>query len=75
MGVSFGAVVALTKAYSDERIKAIVSIVGLSNCKENFSRKPNNLEELFILKMLKLSGLNQIFYLKKTTRLCHLNLL
>jgi predicted alpha/beta-fold hydrolase len=56
MGMSFGAVVALTKAYSDERIKAILSVVGLSNCKENFSRKPKNLKERFVLKMLHVSG-------------------
>jgi predicted alpha/beta-fold hydrolase len=56
MGMSFGAIVALTVAYSDERIKAIISIVGLSNCKENFSRKPKNLEERVILKMLHFKG-------------------
>jgi predicted alpha/beta-fold hydrolase len=56
IGFSFGAVVALTKAYSDERIKAIVSIVGLSNCKKNFSRKPKDLKETMGLKMLDLAG-------------------
>jgi len=56
MGMSFGAVVALTIAYSDERIKAIASVVGLSNCKENFSRKPKNLKERLILKMLHFKG-------------------
>ena len=56
IGMSFGAMVALTIAYNDERIKAIASIVGLSNCKENFSRKPKNLKERIVLKMLNFSG-------------------
>lgn len=58
-GMSFGAIVALTVAYSDERIRAIASVVGLSNCKGNFSRKPKNLEERMILKMLHFKGVKQ----------------
>lgn len=56
IGMSFGAMVALTIAYNDERIKAIASIAGLSNCKENFSRKPKNLKERIVFKMLHFNG-------------------
>jgi hypothetical protein len=59
MGMSFGAVVALTKAYPDERIKAIVSIVGLNNVKENFGRKPRNAGEWMALHILPLTGVRQ----------------
>jgi predicted acyl esterase len=59
MGISFGAVVALTKAYADERLKAIVSIVGLNNVKENFGRKPKNVGEWIVLNILHLSGVKQ----------------
>jgi pimeloyl-ACP methyl ester carboxylesterase len=59
MGMSFGAVVALTKAYADERLKAIVSIVGLNNVKENFSRKPKSFIEWIMLKVLHASGVRQ----------------
>jgi pimeloyl-ACP methyl ester carboxylesterase len=59
MGMSFGALVALTKAYSDERLKAIVSIVGLSDVKGNFGRRPKNLREMMVLKMLHASGVKQ----------------
>jgi hypothetical protein len=59
VGISFGAVVALTKAYSDERLKAIVSIVGLNDVKENFGRKPRTLGEWVSLKVLHLSGVRQ----------------
>ena len=59
VGISFGAVVALTKAYSDERLKAIVSIVGLNDVKENFGRKPRTLGEWVSLKVLHLSGVKQ----------------
>jgi pimeloyl-ACP methyl ester carboxylesterase len=56
VGISFGAVVALTKAYADERIKAVVSIVGLHDPKENFSRKPHGPSEWVTLRALHLSG-------------------
>ena len=56
IGVSFGAVVALTKAYPDPRIKAIASVVGLSNVFENFKRKPKNIKERVMLKGLHISG-------------------
>jgi pimeloyl-ACP methyl ester carboxylesterase len=59
LGMSFGAVVALTKAYSDERLKAIVSIVGLSNVKENFGRKPKSFREMMVLKLLHTQGVKQ----------------
>jgi dipeptidyl aminopeptidase/acylaminoacyl peptidase len=59
MGISFGALVALTIAYADERLKAIVSIVGLNNVKENFGRKPKNMGEWITLKILHLSGVKQ----------------
>ena len=56
MGMSFGAVVALTKAYADERLKAIVSIVGLNNVKENFGRTPKHFGEMMILKLMRTRG-------------------
>jgi predicted acyl esterase len=56
IGVSFGAVVALTKAYPDTRIKAIASVVGLSNVFDNFKRKPKNIKERIMLKGLHISG-------------------
>jgi pimeloyl-ACP methyl ester carboxylesterase len=45
IGMSFGGEVALTRAYTDPRIKAIVSVSGLHNAKVNFSRKVNSLGE------------------------------
>jgi pimeloyl-ACP methyl ester carboxylesterase len=59
MGMSFGAVVALTKAYADERLKAIVSVVGLNDVKENFGRKPRNLGEWVSQRILHLTGVKQ----------------
>jgi pimeloyl-ACP methyl ester carboxylesterase len=59
LGISFGALVALTKGYADERLKAIVSIVGLADVKENFGRKPKRLAEMITLKALHASGVRQ----------------
>lgn len=59
IGMSFGALVALTKAYADERIKAVVSIVGLSDVKGNFGRRPKSLVERIVLSMLHAGGVRQ----------------
>lgn len=56
LGISFGAVAALTKAYADERVKAIVSIVGLHDPKENFERKAKDPGEWIALRALHASG-------------------
>ncbi len=56
VGISFGAVVALTRAYADERLKAVVSIVGLHDPKENFGRTPRSPGEWLTLRALHLGG-------------------
>ncbi len=55
-GMSFGGEVALTRAYSDERIKAIVAMASPHDAKANFSRKPESLKAKFNLKMLRVAG-------------------
>jgi len=69
IGFSFGAVVALTQAYPDERIKAVVSIVGLNNCKENFERKPKRLLEKIMLKFLHAQGVKTKLLSEEENRL------
>ena len=55
-GMSFGGEVALTRAYSDERIKAIVAMASPHDAKTNFSRKPESMKAKFNLKMIRVSG-------------------
>jgi acetyl esterase/lipase len=56
MGFSFGAQVALSIAYKDERIKAVVSQSSPSDMNANFGRKPENLFARVALMWLKLMG-------------------
>lgn len=56
MGMSFGGEVALTRAYSDERIKAIVALASPHDAKANFTRKPESFKAKFNLKFLGTAG-------------------
>ena len=58
IGVSMGAEIALTRAYIDQRIKAIVSISSPHNPQTNFLRKPKNMKEKIYLFILKIGGVN-----------------
>lgn len=68
MGFSFGSLVALTQAYPDERIKAIVSVVGLSDCRENWQRKPRNFKDWIVLKAMYMSGVRVDDYTDEINR-------
>ncbi len=57
-GISFGGMAALTRAYEDKRIKAIVSAVSPHNAKVNFSRKPKGFADRMSLFFLHHSGVN-----------------
>jgi pimeloyl-ACP methyl ester carboxylesterase len=57
-GFSYGANCALTRAYEDTRIKAIVSLAGPHDTKYNFLRKPENFRARIGLLNIKLSGIN-----------------
>lgn len=56
LGMSFGGVAALTRAYSDERIKAVVAMASPNDNKANFSRKPESFKAILNLKMLNAAG-------------------
>ncbi len=58
IGMSFGGEMALTRAYEDKRIKAIVSIASPHDAKENFSRAPESFSARMTLKMLKVAKVN-----------------
>jgi dipeptidyl aminopeptidase/acylaminoacyl peptidase len=57
-GGSFGAEVALTVAYADERVKAIVVQCATHDFLENFARKPESLAARFNLAILKSMGVD-----------------
>jgi len=56
MGMSFGGEVALTRAYSDDRIKAIVAMASPHDAKANFSRNPESFKARMNLKFLGVAG-------------------
>lgn len=56
MGMSFGGEVALTRAYSDNRIKAVVAMASPHDAKANFTRKPESFKARFNLKFLGTAG-------------------
>ncbi|MFX0102447.1 MAG: alpha/beta hydrolase family protein [Candidatus Hodarchaeota archaeon] len=56
VGVSFGAMVALSSAYPDDRFKAIVAISAVHDAKENFSRKPESFRARLALGYLGING-------------------
>ena len=57
-GGSFGAVIALTVGYVDERVKAIVVQCATNDLKANFTRKPESLKARFNMAMLKSMGVD-----------------
>ncbi len=58
VGMSFGGEAALTRAYVEDRIKAVVSIASPHDAKENFSRVPESNKARFTLLMLKAAGVS-----------------
>ena len=58
IGFSFGGEVALSRAYPDKRIKAVVACCTPHNAKVNFSRKPATFKDRMMLSMLKARGVN-----------------
>ncbi len=52
MGMSFGGEVALSRAYSDERIKAVVAMASPHDAKASFSRKPESFKARMNLALL-----------------------
>lgn len=57
-GFSYGAICALTKGYSDPRVKAVVAMAGAHDVKACFSRKPESFKARIRLNGLIFSGLN-----------------
>jgi pimeloyl-ACP methyl ester carboxylesterase len=56
IGISMGGEIALSRAYPDPRIKAVVAICSPSNAKKNFGRTAKSINEKLQLKFIGLSG-------------------
>ncbi|MHA1312710.1 MAG: alpha/beta hydrolase [Candidatus Helarchaeota archaeon] len=67
-GISMGAEVALSRAYSDRRMKAVFAISSPYNAKSNFSRKPESFSERLALFFLRLAGVKPKKISEKTNR-------
>ncbi len=57
-GISLGGQMALTRAFIDNRIKAIVALCALNNLKQNFTVTPKSLFRKIVRIYLRLSGVN-----------------
>jgi pimeloyl-ACP methyl ester carboxylesterase len=58
IGMSMGGQIALSRAYPDTRITAVVAMCTPYNAKENFARRPENLRARFMLFDMRMGGVN-----------------